>query len=265
LAIDAKLFPALTYLNSAFQRLSNDSVRTKKIPIFASLNEILLPIVLYFTGNISARSLPIVRASDVNSLNRSKAFGSHQTSFIIAHEIGHAAQGHLRDSPRAQVANRSGFASAETAVDVTIRKQQDEFAADLYAYNAVRAKFMRRMQNDPPNWGGYLAMSAILPTSIGVLFAYLHCIDAMSKRMRSADGLNVTDLPDVEEHPEPKDRMSNVLQNNPFDLFSLHQEVEFAWLVANQWVDGINAVDDEELAHLIAAATTSSRGVAMDG
>jgi hypothetical protein len=257
LAVDAKLFPALSYLNSAFRRLSDETLSSLEIPTFAALNEVLMPIVLYFTGNVSARSLPIARVTDLDSLRRSKAFGSHQTSFIIAHEIGHSALGHLRDASKGYVANRSGFSTAETAVEVTIRKQQDEFAADLYGYNAVRAKYLRRMQSDPANREGYLAMTAMLPTSIGVLFAYFQCIEGMTKRMRSAEDLDVVNLPDVEEHPEPKARMNHILQNNPFDLFWCHEEVELAWRFAEQWVGGINAIDDAELSALIGAATAS--------
>jgi hypothetical protein len=245
-------------LINAFQRLLDQSLQTSEIPSFASLNEILMPVVLYFTGDVSVRTLPVLTALDVDSVNRSKAFGSQQTSFIIAHEIGHTALGHLNQAQPTPLANRPGFSSAATTVDVFLRKRQDEFAADLYAYSAVRAKFMRRMRNDPEHWDGYLSMIALLPTSIGLLFAYLHCINALSQRLRSAKNSGIPYLPEVEEHPEPRTRMENVLRNSPFDLFWSPETVEAAWHFANEWVNGINAIDDQGFAGLLAEATNRS-------
>jgi hypothetical protein len=254
MAVDAKLFPGLTYLNHAFQRLSQESLKNKKIPSFPSLNEIIMPVALYFTGSVSARALPVIRAASVDSVNRSKVLGSHQTSFIVAHEIGHTALGHLRQAPTAHVADRSGFSSVETIVDVLLRKREDEFAADLYAYSAVKAKFMRRMQHDPKQWAGYLSMSAMLPTSIGMMFAYLHCIHAMSLRLRAVKSLGIPHPPEVDEHPEPKNRMENVLRNNPFDLFWSPETVETTWLLANRWIEGISAMDDDQFSALVVTA-----------
>jgi hypothetical protein len=52
--------------------------------------------------------------------------------------------------------------------------------------------------------------------------------------------------------------MDNVLQNNPFDVFWRPETVELAWHLASRWIDGIKAVDDENLASLLAETTKRS-------
>jgi hypothetical protein len=178
----------------------------------------IAPTVLYFWSEIAAtellRSSMILFEEGVGTLVH--RLTNDQVDFILMHELGHVA---LKHPERLQAERKAGH-------DVTLLRQEFEFAADTFALGVMRSKLVKqvRAKSELPHVAGADGRIGLITESLHeyqqalgavyILFIFMDFIQGAGKLLRQRLGAQLNIRSRMDTHPEARARLERLERMN---------------------------------------------------